>query len=118
MSYEGKCSCGFSYIGETKRNVDVRFKEHCDIRRKSEPAKHLHRNPLHTFDWKVISKAPMLTMKRKILEAYHIMSKRPVLSKNIELPSLTIFLFLPIVMDIMKISFPLNLNLYINLNLR
>ena len=89
--YEGKCSCGLSYIGETKRNVDVRIKEHCDIRQKSEPAKHLYRNPLHTFDWKVICKAPMLTMKRKILEAYHIMSKRPVLNKNIELPSLTIF---------------------------
>ena len=26
--YEGKCSCGLSYIGETKRNNEVRWKEH------------------------------------------------------------------------------------------
>ena len=39
--YEGKCSCGFSYIGETKRNSEVCWKEHEDPAGKSEPAKHL-----------------------------------------------------------------------------
>ena len=28
--YEGTCSCGSSYIGETKRNVETRWSEHDD----------------------------------------------------------------------------------------
>ena len=42
--YEGKYSCGLSYIGETKRNSEVRWKEQEDPAGKSEPAKHLIEN--------------------------------------------------------------------------
>ena len=29
--YEGKCNCGENYIGETHRNVTIRWDEHSDI---------------------------------------------------------------------------------------
>ena len=44
VSYEGKCSCKLSYIAETTRNCEVRWKEHEDPAGKSEPAKHLIEN--------------------------------------------------------------------------
>ena len=40
--YEGKCNYGKNYIGETGRNVTVRWDEHSDIGKNSEPAKHLN----------------------------------------------------------------------------
>ena len=40
--YQGICTCGETYIGETERNATTtRWKEHDDIRKDSEPAKHL-----------------------------------------------------------------------------
>ena len=47
--YEGKCSCGRRYIGETIRNSDVRWGEHKSTTGKSEPAKHLADNKSHMF---------------------------------------------------------------------
>ena len=47
--YKGKCSCGLSYIGETKRNSKIRWKEHEHPAGKSEPAKHLIENAYHQF---------------------------------------------------------------------
>ena len=41
MIYEGECSCQESYIGETVRNVEIRWQEHEDTQKDSEPAKHL-----------------------------------------------------------------------------
>ena len=40
-SYEGNCSCGESYIGETMRNAGVRTAEHNDPTHNSEPARYL-----------------------------------------------------------------------------
>ena len=50
--YVGECSCGQAYIGETKRNTEIRFSEHTDPRKCSEPAKHLKSNIDHSFVWK------------------------------------------------------------------
>ena len=36
-----------SYIGETKRNSEVRWEEHEVLARKSKPAKHLIENSYH-----------------------------------------------------------------------
>ena len=44
--YEGSCSCSDTYIGETKRNVEVRWLEHEHLKGKSEPAKHLNEKSL------------------------------------------------------------------------
>ena len=43
--YEDVCSCQESYIGETVRNVEIRWQEHEDTQKDSEPAKHLKNNP-------------------------------------------------------------------------
>ena len=36
---EGVCSCQESYIDETVRKVEIRWQEHKDIQKNSEPAK-------------------------------------------------------------------------------
>ena len=57
--YKGTCSCNESYIGETKRNAVIRWKEHCSNNdKKSEVSEHLLKNPGHTIDWQVITSAP------------------------------------------------------------
>ena len=63
--YEGSCSCSDTYIGETKRNVEVRWLEHEHLKGKSEPAKHLNKNPTHKFSWRVLMSAPQNTRIRK-----------------------------------------------------
>ena len=47
--YEGICTCKENYIGETKRNVEIRWEEHSDINKISEPSRHLKSNPTHAF---------------------------------------------------------------------
>ena len=39
MVNEGVCSCQESYINETVRKVEIRWQEHKDIQKNSEPAK-------------------------------------------------------------------------------
>ena len=89
--YEGKCSCGLSYIGETKRNSKICWKEHEDPAGKSEPAKHLIGNSYHQFAWKVLSFAPSHYRRRNILEAFFIALKKPALNDQLEHHSLSLF---------------------------
>ena len=42
--YRRGCSCDQNYIGETVRNVKIRWNEYEDKNGKSEPAKHLKEN--------------------------------------------------------------------------
>ena len=81
--YQGQCSCGALYIGETKRNVQVRWKEHNDTRGKSEPAKHLYENPNHSFTWSVIMSAPQNTRVRKKLTSFSGCTPSPFLKQPI-----------------------------------
>ena len=39
--YKGICFCESTYVGETKRNVEVRYSEHNHLSGKSESSKHL-----------------------------------------------------------------------------
>ena len=55
--YKGDCSCGSRYIGETKRNAKVRWKEHNNPTKSSEPSNHLRSNISLYFTWAVISNA-------------------------------------------------------------
>ena len=89
--YQGQCSCGALYIGETKRNVQVRWKEHNDPRGKSEPAKHLYENPNHSFTWSVIMSAPQNTRIRKNLEASLVALHRPSPNNQLETKKLLLF---------------------------
>ena len=89
--YLGTCSCGNSYIGETKRNTAVRWSEHNDPRGKSEPAKHLAQNPNHAFTWQVLLTAPQNARLRKNLEASMVAIYKPKLNNQVDSKKLTLF---------------------------
>ena len=55
--YKGDCCCVSCYIGETKRNAEVRWSEHNNPTKSSEPSKRLGSNSNHYFTWCVISNA-------------------------------------------------------------
>ena len=57
--YEGKCSCGRRYRGQTIRNSDIRCNEHESTTGKSQPAKHLADTKSHMFTCKVLAPAPL-----------------------------------------------------------
>ena len=78
--YEGKCSCGESYIGETERNAFDRWNEHDKPSKNSEPAKHLLKHPTHKFEWNILTPAPKINFKRKIMEANFIAKSPPTLN--------------------------------------
>ena len=47
--YKGDCSCGLRYIGESKRNAEVRSNEHNNPTKSSEPSKQFQSNINHYF---------------------------------------------------------------------
>ena len=83
------CSSKESYIGETKRNAEIRWKEHCSNNdKKSEVAEHLLKNPGpagHTINWQVITSALHQRNKRKNLEAYYITKFKPSLNNQLDI---------------------------------
>ena len=89
--YRGVCSCAEDYTGETDRNSITRWNEHDDIRKSSEPAKHLKSNAGHQFEWTVMCRASNLKLKRKILESFLIKLHEPSLNRNIESFRLKLF---------------------------
>ena len=51
-----------------------------DPNKQLEPAKHLKYFPDHQFEWKVMTRAPEYTRKKKMLEAFLIKSIDPFLN--------------------------------------
>jgi len=88
--YEGKGTCGQTYIGETARNLEVRVNEHSDVKKQSEPAKHITKHPNHKFSWKVLTTAHSW-LKMRIKEAFYIACFRPDLNKQVQSLDLTFF---------------------------
>ena len=82
--YEGICSCTKNYIVETKRNVEVRWSEHENITKDSEPAKYLRNFPGHKFEWRVIFNGHKNTRIRKNIEASLIAFKKPSLNDQLD----------------------------------
>ena len=91
MIYKEICSCKSTYVGETKRNVEVRYSKHSHPSGKSEPSKHLHQNINHVFNWSVICSAPKSDRTRKNLEAFYIALMRPNLNEQCDSNVLTLF---------------------------
>ena len=89
--YQGVCSCGLSYVGETVRNAETRWAEHNNPLHNSEPSSHLTQNIEHEFDWTILSRAPKKERKRKILEAFYIAKLKPVLNDQVKSHSLSLF---------------------------
>ena len=79
--YKKVCPCNESFIGERKRNAEIRRKEHCsNMDRESEVAEHLLKNPGQAINWQVITSAPQQRNKQKILEVYYITKFKPSLN--------------------------------------
>ena len=90
--YKGVCSCGADYIGETIRNVEIRWNEHeSGIDKNSECFKHFQEHLSHGFQWSVLSIAPRNTLKWKILEAYFIKIMVSSLNNQMNSDVLTLF---------------------------
>ena len=88
--YQGKCTWGQTYIGETARNLEVSVNENSDVNTQSEPAKHISKNPNHKFTWEVSTTAHSW-LKRKIKEAFYIARSRPELNKQVQALDLTLY---------------------------
>ena len=89
--YEGICSCGDKYIGETVRIAETRFHEHNNPEKNSEPSKHLRENPTHSFQWSIITSAPCVPRKRKFLEAFYYAKYKPVINDQLMSRKLLLF---------------------------
>ena len=89
--YQGVCSCGEKYVGETERIAEGRWSEHNTLSRNSEPAKHLKSNPSHQFEWTVLTSAPKNKLRRHILESYFIATLKPSLNDQLEPRVLLLF---------------------------
>ena len=89
--YQGDCSCDQNYIGETVRNAEIRWNEHEDKNSKSEPVKHLKKNPAHKFRRTIISQTPENFRKHRVLEAYFIKTICPTLNEQLDNDILTLF---------------------------
>ena len=76
--YKGTCS--EFYVGETKRNCEVRWREHCSAKKTSEVGDHLLLNLRHTVNWEILTSSPKQVSKRKILEAFYIRTLQPTLN--------------------------------------
>ena len=91
MIYKGICFCESTYVGETKRNVEVRYSEHNHPSGKSKQSKHLHQNINHVFNWSVICSAPKSNRAWENLEAFYIALMRPNLNEQCDFSVLTLF---------------------------
>ena len=89
--YKGVCSCGEEYIGETKRNVSIRWREHEKLNGTCEPLKHLQHYPEHSFTWSILSMASIHDRTRKNLEASFIALLRPSLNDQLNSNVLNLF---------------------------
>ena len=90
--YGGIRSCGANYVGETVRNARLRWNEHKNgTDKNSECAKHLNEDDNHQFKWSILSLAPKVSYKRKILEVYFIKTLNPILNNQLIFIILIIF---------------------------
>ena len=78
-------------VGRSVRNVVLTRAEHEDPNKQSEPAKHLKHFPDHQFEWKVLTRVPEYTRKRKTLEALLIKSTNPFLNEQLDTELLVLF---------------------------
>ena len=89
--YKGVCSCGSPYIGETKRNAEVRWNEHNNPTKSSEPSVHPRRNINHCFTWAVISNASKNAKTTKNLEASYMALWKLDLNEQKDFQGLVLF---------------------------
>ena len=91
MVYEDNCACGEHYVAESVGNVFLRWAEHEDANKQWEPAKHLKYFSDHQFEWKMLTRAPEYTRKRKILGAFLIKCINLSFNEQLDTELLVIF---------------------------
>ena len=64
---EGVCTCKDNYISETKQNVEMRWEDHKNMNKISEPSRYLKSNPTHVFTWNMES---LMIVSGKILKRH------------------------------------------------
>ena len=84
ISATNVCIYGETYIGETIRNIETRWKEHNTPSDKSNPSKHINSHLDHIFTWSIICNALTNKFKRKIMEAYFIAINKPTLNDQLD----------------------------------
>ena len=80
--YKGTCTCKEFYIGETKRNLVVRWNKHSSLKKSSEVVDHLLVNPDHNITWQITAKAPAQIFRREILEVFYMRKLKPTLNSR------------------------------------
>ena len=90
--YKLTCSCGSTYIGQTRRNLFSRIKEHA-ASEKSEVRKHLLQNPSHRVDFNTRTNlgSENDTARLLILESSFIQEQTPDLNNDSQSSPLMIF---------------------------
>ena len=89
--YKGVCSCGESYIGETVRNVEVRWGVHNNPTKVLNSSKRIKDNVDHMFHWSMLARATTNMLQQKVLEAYYIVLEKPTLNDQLEPDRLNLF---------------------------
>ena len=89
--YAGICFCSANYIGETKRNVEIRWNEDENPNKDSKPANNLRNFPDNKFDCKILLMAPTNAKLRKIMESSMIALKQPSLNEQLDFDQLILF---------------------------
>ena len=89
------CSCGSTYIGQTRRNLLSRIKEHATYctSEKSEVCKHLLQNPSHRVDFNTttILGSENDTARLLNLESLFIQEQTPDFNKDSQFSPLMFF---------------------------
>ena len=90
--YKLTCLCGSTYIGQTRRNLPSRIKEHATSE-KSEVSKHLLQNPSNRvdFDTPTILGSENDTARLLILESLFIQEQTPDFNNDSQSTPLMIF---------------------------
>ena len=77
VTYKDNCSCSKFYVGQSKQNCEVRWREYFSTKKASEVGDHLLLNPGHTVNQVILTSAPKQINKRKLLEAFYIRTLQP-----------------------------------------
>ena len=69
---KGTYKCSEFYVGETKPNSEVRYREHCSTKKTFEVGDHILLNTGHTINWEILTNSPKQANNWKILENLNI----------------------------------------------
>ena len=89
--YKGTCNCKEEYYGVTHRIAEIRWREHENPNKDSNPSKHLINNTTHAFTWEIVRRTPHHFTRRKILEAFYIRKFEPTINSQQDIRNILLF---------------------------